>query len=353
MKNPVFIFFRIPSKVTLGLTFHLEVVKKKQKMKLIFAQAKNSRSSNFTTGLNPLPACSWSHHDEKLIARVRAFYCDSGLMMRFAQLLSRHRLTMAALLTAASIPLHGIVVHAYRKELSPRFQPNSADALITEELRTGDLVLFSRKWYCYCLPMAASIRLYAYSYGCDYDHAGIIVLGDDGTPHVFELTPFGGYKLRSFEDRIRHSQSTHIIVIPFIPSLLLDPTQKGNLDSYISQKTQVRPSSSIPSAMECFDCWMGLSTYYLDCMRGGRRDAQSSHFYCSNIKMIVEALSVAGYRPVLCRHGISKRKQPVAPRFVQQLTLKAVEDRSIAFAAIESPSEEVRLSVADVLIRSA
>jgi len=271
-------------------------------------------------------------------------------MMRFAQLLSRHRLTIAAFLTATSIPLHGIVMHAYRKELSPRFQPNSADALITEELRTGDLVLFSRKWYCYCLPMAASIRLYAYSYGCDYDHAGIIVLGDDGTPHVFELTPFGGYKLRSFEERIRHSQSTHIIVIPFIPSLLLDPTQKGNLDSYISQKTQVRPSSSIPSAMECFDCWMGLSAYYLDCMRGGRRDAQSSTFYCSNIKMIVGALSAAGYRPVLRR---SKREPPVAPRFVQQLTLKAVEDRSITFAAIESPSEEVRLSVADVLMRSA
>ena len=36
----IFIFFRIPSKVTLGLTFHLEVVEKKQKMKLIFAQVK-------------------------------------------------------------------------------------------------------------------------------------------------------------------------------------------------------------------------------------------------------------------------------------------------------------------------
>ena len=66
--------------------------------------------------------------------------------------------------------------------------------------------------------------------------------------------------------------------------------------------------------------------------------------------MIVGALSAAGYRPVLRR---SKREPPVAPRFVQQLTLKAVEDRSITFAAIESPSEEVRLSVADVLMRSA
>jgi hypothetical protein len=224
---------------------------------------------------------------------------------------------------------------------------------MTEEVRTGDLVLFSRKWYCYCLPMAASIRLYTYSFGCDYDHAGIIVLGDDGTPHVFELTPFGGYKLRSFEERIRHSQSTHIIVIPLTPSLMLDSTQKGDLDSYISRKTQWRPSSSIPGAMECFDSWMGLSAYYLDCMCGGRRDAQSSPFYCSNIKMIVEALSAAGYGPVLHGHGVSKRKPPIAPRFVQQLTLKAVEDRSIAFAAIESPSEEVRLSVADVLVRSA
>lgn len=273
--------------------------------------------------------------------------------MRFAQLLSRYRLSVAAALTVASIPLHGIVVHAYRKELSPRFQPNSADALIAEEVRTGDLVLFSRKWYCYCLPMAAAIRLYSYSYGCDYDHAGIIVLGDDGTPHVFELTPFGGYKLRSFEERVRHSQSTHIIVIPLSPSLSLNPNQKGNLDSYISHKTQGRPSSSIPSAMECFDCWMGLSAYYLDFMPGSRRDAQSSRFYCSNIKMIVEALSAAGYGPVLRGHGGRKQEPVSAPRLAQQLTLKAVEDRSIAFAAVGSPSEEVRLSVADVLIRSA
>jgi len=261
-------------------------------------------------------------------------------------------------MTAASIPLHSIGVRALRRDQSPPFQPNSADALIADEVRTGDLVLFSRKWYRYSLPMAAAIRLYEYSYGCDYDHAGVIIVGDNGTPYVFELTPFGGYKLRPFEERVRHSQSTHIIMIPLSPSLSLDPTQKGNLDSYISRKTHCKEkqSSTVQRSMECIDCWMGLFAYCLDYMSGGQRDAQaSSVFYCSNIKMIVEALSAAGYHPVLRRHGISK-EDLAAPRSIKRLTLKAVENRSIAFAAVKSspPScEEVQLSIADVLIRSA
>jgi hypothetical protein len=98
--------------------------------------------------------------------------------------------------------------------LKLEFNLGSADDIVRDNLRTGDVVLFNRRWYHYHIPMAIVIKLYQIINNSNFDHCGIIVQDKLGVPHVFESTPFGGCSLYKFENRILVSQSHQIIVIP-------------------------------------------------------------------------------------------------------------------------------------------
>ncbi|CAM9781084.1 unnamed protein product [Ectocarpus sp. 4 AP-2014] len=99
-----------------------------------------------------------------------------------------------------------------------RFSIGSADDVLTEQLKTGDVLLFSRRWTQMlarrkelsseaCLsPAGAALSVMKRSvFDSRFDHAGVVVADRFGTPHVAEVT-CTGIKLRRFDERILRSK---------------------------------------------------------------------------------------------------------------------------------------------------
>jgi hypothetical protein len=99
----------------------------------------------------------------------------------------------------------------------PTFSPGSADDTLNEKLKTGDIIVFSRRWYHYHLPQAVFIKLYQLIHDTSYDHLGVIVCDKYGTPYLFEHTFFGGHRVRPFEPRILYSRAHQITAVMIMP----------------------------------------------------------------------------------------------------------------------------------------
>ncbi|CAM9294214.1 unnamed protein product [Ectocarpus sp. 12 AP-2014] len=94
-----------------------------------------------------------------------------------------------------------------------RFSIGSADDVLTEQLKTGDVLLFSRRW-TQMLPAGAALSVMKRSvFDSRFDHAGVVVADRFGTPHVAEVT-YTGIKLRRFDERILRSKCNEIMLIP-------------------------------------------------------------------------------------------------------------------------------------------
>ncbi len=78
------------------------------------------------------------------------------------------------------------------------------------------------------------IKIYQKIYKTDFDHCGIIICDNFGVPYVYEKTPFTGYKIRTFEQRIINSQSRQILVIPL--NYNSNVINRQNLNNFISTK---------------------------------------------------------------------------------------------------------------------
>ena len=102
---------------------------------------------------------------------------------------------------------------------SPAMIQNSTDDMIFDNLNTGDIILFRRKWYCYHIPTALVILLSQTFQKYEYDHCGVIVQDKYGVPFIFENTPRLGYRLSRLDERIHFSKSSQITVIPMLPRL--------------------------------------------------------------------------------------------------------------------------------------
>ena len=98
-----------------------------------------------------------------------------------------------------------------------KFGPGSADELLQDSLKTGDILLFSRKWYHYHLPEAIYIKAYQTLFDTEYDHAGVCVCDKYGEPSILESTFWGGYKLRPFSERIAYSRAYQISLVMLNP----------------------------------------------------------------------------------------------------------------------------------------
>ena len=78
-----------------------------------------------------------------------------------------------------------------KNRLAKEFPIGSADGLIMNSLETGDMVLFSRRWYHYHIPQAIAIKLYQFIYDSEFDHCGIVVNDPiTGAAHIYDLAPF-------------------------------------------------------------------------------------------------------------------------------------------------------------------
>lgn len=102
---------------------------------------------------------------------------------------------------------------------SQGFSRGSADELIMDQLSTGDIILFSRRWYHYHIPIALCISFYHNVLGCEFDHAGIVVQHPiSGIPYIIEKNPFSNISCRRFDTRIQHSKSHQILLIKLLNS---------------------------------------------------------------------------------------------------------------------------------------
>ena len=123
---------------------------------------------------------------------------------------------------------------SHRRSVDPNFSSGSADDMLNDKLQTGDVILFSRRWYRYHLPQALSIKLYQMVHDTSYDHLGIIVCDKYGTPYLFEQTFFGGYRVRLFEPRIMCSRAHQITAIMLMPREVSNPDSSA-VDDYVSR----------------------------------------------------------------------------------------------------------------------
>eukprot|EP01041_Mallomonas_annulata_P010197 gene10197-21252_t len=115
------------------------------------------------------------------------------------------------------------------------FPVGSADDMISDSLKSGDLIFFKRRWYNYHVPKAAVIKLHQVLFGSEFDHCGIIIQAPLGVPYVLELTD-GGHKLTKFSSRVLQSQAHQILVIPIEPRVDLPMHQRQELTTYAMEK---------------------------------------------------------------------------------------------------------------------
>lgn len=97
------------------------------------------------------------------------------------------------------------------------FGNGSADEIVKDNLKPGDIVLFSRRWYHHHLLMALEIKIYQMLNNTEYDHCGVIVQDDYGNPYVYEKTPFSGYRMTAYDERIIRSRAHQICLLPLLP----------------------------------------------------------------------------------------------------------------------------------------
>lgn len=143
--------------------------------------------------------------------------------------------------------------------------PNSTEAIISDNLGTGDLILFRRAWHKYHIPTALYIWYQQSILETEFDHAGVIVVDNKGEPYVFEssrsITGIN-YKLHKFSDRICHSKAKLIYVKPLHPRLNSASVSKTINATTLSVSQGSSPTSalvgSLPSSAEFrapMICW--------------------------------------------------------------------------------------------------
>ena len=116
------------------------------------------------------------------------------------------------------------------------FSPGSADEILLDSIKTGDIVMFSRRWYKYHVPQALYILAYQKLFNTEYDHIGICVCDKYGEPSILENTFWGGFKLRPFNERIVHSRSHTISII------MLNPRDAPEVEAGPAHRTGPRPA---------------------------------------------------------------------------------------------------------------
>jgi len=140
-----------------------------------------------------------------------------------------------------------------------RFSPNSGDEIIKNGLQTGDLVFFSRRWYRYHIFEALCIKVTQLLYDSPFDHVGVIVCDQWGTPQVFENRFFKGEVLRPFESRVLHSKAHSVVVVPLLPRNLLSRDEKERLIVHAKAcSSEQRPSHRYNGLNPIFTSLVGV-----------------------------------------------------------------------------------------------
>ena len=133
------------------------------------------------------------------------------------------------------------------------FGLGTADDILMDNLSSGDVVLFSRRWYNYHLPAAMFIKIYQIIHDTEYDHCGVIICDDTGVPSIYELSLHGRLIISPFSDRILRSRAHQIVLIPILPRTSFSNNERNKLANYA--KGQLTTSTAYP---ECISLGLGL-----------------------------------------------------------------------------------------------
>lgn len=286
---------------------------------------------------------------------------------------SLRRYKFSALGVFALSSLHPILIetnNAFRRS-EPQFLQGSADDLVLNNLKTGDLVLFSRRPYLYHLPVALMIAAYKRYTGCDYDHAGVVVEDEYGVPHVVEVTPFRrGLQCRPFEARVRWSESDHILVIPLALDQQWSKEERKRVWQAVSSRTNSTTAgksdtlSSEETSLILFGelrGQIGVAVSYLASFllrqfpkgtsdelttaSGGRvkESAPFAGLMCYNTAIVLYIMHIIGLSTHICTFDTFSQRR--------LLSLEVFTTRSLEFRSTKS-GETIVLTPADVSIRS-
>ena len=105
--------------------------------------------------------------------------------------------------------------------ITQNFGVGSADDILSDYLRPGDVVLFSRRWYQHHIPMAVCVKTYQLLHpGVDFDHCGVVIGNDKaGVPLLWEMNPHERPTVEPFPQRILQSKAQHIVLKPISPRM--------------------------------------------------------------------------------------------------------------------------------------
>lgn len=214
--------------------------------------------------------------------------------------------------SVSAVAITTFVDESRQKPKEANFQLGSADEDIANKLKEGDLLLFKRKWYFQKLPFMPYLPLTHWLHGSDYDHCGLVVMDPlQGIPYVLEVTPFGGSKLRTYEQRVLHTQAALVCILPL--SAELSQSTRDSLWKYAEAVSTENNASFIDN--ECIlgyagllmTVWNGFVLKVRGAIEGssGRsgedRESKLIRYQCPSVELVMNALIHVDLNPRLER----------------------------------------------------
>jgi hypothetical protein len=197
-----------------------------------------------------------------------------------------------AAVSLAAIGTHAIYIEAtklqHRNSIRKQSVSQSTQAFledVTNNVATGDIILFARKWYHHHIPMALSLAIYHSLHDSDYDHVGIIIHDDKGIPQVFEMTPYGGCSLKPINERVLYSRSHQIALIAVLPRREYTKAERQQILSKVKAiKATSECRSMLPGSFACIvEKWLGVDVSFL-----------SSTPHCPSTRLALDGLHLVG-----------------------------------------------------------
>lgn len=187
--------------------------------------------------------------------------------------------------------------------------------MLADSLNSGDVVLFNRRWYTYHIPTAFLVKAQKVALGGEYDHSGVIVM-KSGTPYILERTPLHGIQCEKFEDRVRESSASNIIVLKLDRAQELSSKQAQSLKEFSLNESSTKNTFG---NSELVGFTKGFFRYIMSKNLGS---GEADTFHCTNTELIAKALDSMDLK---LRHTRGREQH--------EITLDDIHDRKVVLKA--------------------
>ena len=211
------------------------------------------------------------------------------------------------------------------------------DDIIVDNVGTGDIILFNRRWSNYHLPVALMINLYKEIHQSNYDHCGIIIHNKFGDTYILESCPFSGMQYRPFSDRILHSQAS-IDCIPLSQTCELSEHQRKQLHDLVMDKQEysIKRTELWAFINDLLDSSTEVLNYLIKRMLGKDPvSAQPPDVRCSDALLLAEVYNKMG----LSLKIIADKDQDGGKR--KQMSIKDIENRNVELVANDDQNKRI------------